>query len=1845
MRLSNLSAAVIVGFVLCVPGVGLRAAGTEQQVGVSAVDVTPDYPVRLSGFGFRRAESEGVTQKIWAKAIAFGGDDASGGPAVIVTVDNVGVPEHLRRDVAARLEKKAKLDPARFAITSSHTHTAPMLSGMLETLFGEPVPPEHQARIDRYTKELADHIEQAALLALADRRPATVAFGVGAADLAVNRRAANGPVDHDLPLLAVRDPDGKLRAVYVSYACHCVTLSNNKISGDWAGYVQEMIQQNHPGTVALTSIGCGADANPRSGVVGDKVDVAVAQGKQIAAEVDRLLGQDLAPITEPPAAQHKHISLPFDSPPSREQLQKTAEAKDAVGYHARVQLAKLDRGEKLQTELPYLIQTWTFGDQLAMVFLPGEVVVDYSLRLKQELDRNRLWVNAYANDVPCYIPSERVLKEGGYEGGDAMVYYNRPTRFAPGLEQKIIDEVHRQLPDGFAAPKGTEGVPPKTPEQSRRAIRTKPGLDVELVAAEPLIASPVAIDWGADGRLWVCEMFDYPTGVDENWQPGGRVKFLQDTDGDGQYDKATVFLENVAFPTGVTAWGRGVFVCAAPDILYAEDTNGDGRADKVDRLFSGFATDNYQARVNGLSLGLDNWIYGANGLLGGVIEDAAKSRRVDIRNRDFRFRPLSGPLETVTGYTQQGRVRDDWGRWFGCDNSNALLYYPHEERYLARNPHAPAPAPVVNPPADYDAGRLYPASRLLARYNDFDQANRVTSAGGLGIYRDTLLGDKYAGNAFTCEAVHNLVHRMILTGDGPDLARRRGDGERESEFLASTDNWFRPVQVRTGPDGALYVVDIYRFLIEHPRWIPAQRLAQIDARAGASMGRIYRLRPTGQELRPVRDLTKLGGAGLAAALDTPSGTDRDRVHVELLTRKDRAAAVPPLEKLAATAALPQVRLQALCALDGLGGTTATVLERSLKDSDPRVRQHAVRLCENPLRGPASPEAERLGAVVLGLADDESPTVRRQLALTLGEWNDPKAGEVLARLAENELADAAMRTAVLSSAGRHSGAVLAAVLAAPADAAGRAEWVAPLVATAAGSEDEALLARAVSAVLPPADADPTPTHLTALAALLEALDRKGTALSTDLAARPELRDAGPRVSRTLTAARRLAADEAAPPAVRAPAIRLLGRGDATVAEINLLCDLLIGGGSDEVRAATLAALRRHHEVMVAEWLLDGWRQAAPAARADVINLLLGREAWSRALLAAVRSGRVGRGEIPLADRQHLLSAESEELRKDAAATFPSGPAGSRADVLARFRSVAALAGDPAKGAEPFALNCAACHRLGGVGHPVGPDLAALRDKDADYFVQNILDPSAVVEPRFVGYQVLTKDRRTLSGVITAETPTGLTLATGGGTTETVARGDVKQIRATGRSMMPEGFEAAFTPEQMADLIAHIKSSGPPPKQFAGNTPQPVTAAADGSLLLPASHAEIRGGPITLESEFKNIGMWQGQDDHVVWTIGVEKGGEFDVHFDYACAENSAGNTFRLTAGDASLEGTVEATGPDWSRYRQAKIGTLRLAPGRHRLSIRPAGPLRGALIDLRTVALTPTGIQPKWPAAPRPAVAVPADGVARDPAAVAAVILDPAQPQAAREAAVAANPQFSAQLIVELTRDLKPGTPAEYQRIPWIWRVAILCGKRNDSAAVRRVLSVSLPEADQPLRDWQAVVIGGGIINGISQRGDWPAVRVDEVLGDDQALRRRWARSLDLASAMADDEKVPTGTRYDALRMLGAEPWEKRAEQLVRYLVAGTNPELQMGAVSGLADVDAPGATAALVGAVPALTDQNRELALDALLRTEARTGALLDAVAVGKVDAALLGPARTERLTTHADEKLRARAAGVLKGR
>ena len=342
-------------------------------------------------------------------------------------------------------------------------------------------------------------------------------------------------------------------------------------------------------------------------------------------------------------------------------------------------------------------------------------------------------------------------------------------------------------------------------DKAIQSIHVPVGYRVELVASEPLVRDPVAIDWGPDGRLWVVEMADYPLGMDGMGAKGGRVSFLQDTDSDGRYDKSTLFADGLSFPTGVLVWGNGILVTAAPEILYLEDTTGDGKADVQRTLYSGFLEGNQQLRVNGLRWGLDNWVYCASGSHhGGYGKDSkitALKTGIEYRvgSRDFRLRPDAGLLDPLSGTSQYGRVRDDWGSWFGVQNSYPLWHYVLADQNIRRNPHYAPPNPKhqvvtpANPP-------VYPASKLQKRYHSFSQSGRFTSACSPLIYRDDYLFERGAEqHAFTCEPFHNLVQHNVISEDGVSFKARHDMLGSKTDFFASEDRWCRPVMVRTDP--------------------------------------------------------------------------------------------------------------------------------------------------------------------------------------------------------------------------------------------------------------------------------------------------------------------------------------------------------------------------------------------------------------------------------------------------------------------------------------------------------------------------------------------------------------------------------------------------------------------------------------------------------------------------------------------------------------------------------------------------------------------------------------------------------------------------------------------------------------------------------------------------------------------------------------------------------------------------------------------------------------------------------------------------------------------------------------
>jgi neutral ceramidase len=434
--------------------------GGTMEVGVARVDITPTSPIRLAGYANReKSESTELIHRLEAKAIAFG--STAQNPAIFITVDLVGIPGWITANLREQLSKKMGIRPEQLVICASHTHGGPELGTLLNILqyrgnaFTDSLLElTHLIHITEYVNLLSQKLEEVALAALRDRKPALVAWGQGQAGFARNRRTRGGPVDPSLPILRITDADGKLKAILVSYACHGTTLegSVNKIHGDWIAEAQRIIEVNHPGVIAMVAVGCAGDANPQPR---GAIEHMTMHGEEISKNVNKLLSAQLQPLTTPPTGHMKSVRLHYAAKPDVQELIRNTNDRSIKGYYARLALEEIARGEDIPDYLSYPVQVWTFGNELAMVNLPGEVVVDYSIRLKNELGAEKLWVNAYANDVPCYIASRRVIREGGYEAETSMYYYNKPSAFKEDVEDTIISAVHDLLPVSFKLKRDT----------------------------------------------------------------------------------------------------------------------------------------------------------------------------------------------------------------------------------------------------------------------------------------------------------------------------------------------------------------------------------------------------------------------------------------------------------------------------------------------------------------------------------------------------------------------------------------------------------------------------------------------------------------------------------------------------------------------------------------------------------------------------------------------------------------------------------------------------------------------------------------------------------------------------------------------------------------------------------------------------------------------------------------------------------------------------------------------------------------------------------------------------------------------------------------------------------------------------------------------------------------------------------------------------------------------------------------------------------------------------------------------------------------------------------------------
>ena len=1156
----------------------------------------------------------------------------------------------------------------------------------------------------------------------------------------------------------------------------------------------------------------------------------------------------------------------------------------------------------------------------------------------------------------------------------------------------------------------------KTPELSLATIQLASGLKAELVVAEPLVQDPVAFEWDVQGRLWVVQMGGYPNGTtDENGKPasGGEVRVLEDVDNDGKYDRATTFLDGLNFPTGIHCWRNGVIVTDAPTIFYAEDTDGDLRADVRKTLYDGFAEGNQQHRVNGLRYGLDNWLYVANGDSGGEVrvvdkvgdgelsDNESRFQRVDrdpfdpihkvtglgqsvnIRGRDVRIQPDYGLIDTVSGQSQFGRCRDDWGNWFGGNNSRPMWHYALDDRYIRRNPHAAAGDPrreIFDLPG---ASPVFPISKTLERFNDHDRANRFTSACSAMIYRDSLLGEEFAGDAFVCEPVHNLISRRIISEKDGVFTARRSANEKSSEFLASSDSWFRPVMIRTGPDGALWIADMYRFVIEHPEWIPPEWQNKLNLQAGNNMGRIFRnIRDENTaccgvaSADPVGSSTEAGGEHrdwfkkswsetapqeLIDRLSSPNGWWRDTAQRTLVHRSAENFHRTTIAKLVKESPLPATRLQALCTLAAVAEPVGfSSAETALNDAHPAVQRHAVRLLAAALgsteSGDESKRWQTATATIERLIEIKKAdrALLIQFAYSLGQIDAKFSARLLAFMASQFPDDRELMAAVFSSL--HASNIETALASFTTyDKGAHPDLTTRLIGQSVAFNRLETVAQQVALRFINAQKGSPAVAFKPVTELLVEIRTNEGAWTRLQKSKPWENHVEPNLTKVKQRAFSVFDDASYDDSERIDAIQFLSAAGALATKS---LDWLIGSlnvqNSPTIQATIIDILGQSNNPQVPELLLSRWAMLTPTVRAQIIDTLLDRPSSATQLQDALAAGHPASNQLSAAQRERLVTHRDAQIRERAVIFFGVEASSDRQAIVDNFDPALSLSGDDARGRIVFEKRCSSCHRLRGIGKSIGADLTALKDRTGKALLTAILDPNRAVETKFLSYTAVTTAGKSVSGMLLSETGNSVMLVSVDGKEHVLLRKELDQLISSQRSLMPEGLEKDLSKQDIADVIAFVQRSGQKPKELPFNSPAIVRPGADGLIVLPASAASVFGPNLIVEEHFRNLGMWLNENDHASWTVelpDMQSHDSFDVVFDFACHRSSAGNKLVLSVAGQTLEGRVPSTNR-WDRYSTWNVGKLTLPSGASRLVVFTRAPPDQALIDLREIRLIP-----------------------------------------------------------------------------------------------------------------------------------------------------------------------------------------------------------------------------------------------------------------------------------------------------
>lgn len=938
-------------------------------------------------------------------------------------------------------------------------------------------------------------------------------------------------------------------------------------------------------------------------------------------------------------------------------------------------------------------------------------------------------------------------------------------------------------------------------------------LKIELVASEPEVVDPVAIAFGNDGCMWVVEMRDYPYGPKPGSgdRPKSRITRLYDKNRDGRFESSAVYVDELLFPTGVLPWKDGIIVTLAGEIAFFADRDGDGRAEFKETWFTGFVQENSQLRANHPTFGPDGWIYVANGLRGGTIVAAkpewkAKGQPVALAGFDFRFNPLTGEAGAVSGNGQFGLCFDDYGNRFICSNRNPVQHVVLEDQYIKRNPFLAVKKAVQDVAAFAEHSRLHPISRAWT--TSTLHANQFTAACGVQIYRGDALPPEFVGNAFTCDPTGNLVHREVLTASGASFIGHPSDGDQE--FLASADTWFRPVNLSNGPDGALYVVDMYRAVIEHPDWMPAELKTRRDLLDGNDRGRIWRItsvEPAMAQDRPDEPLNKLPTKELIELLEHRNAWQRD-ASMRILLERNPDEVLDLLKLNWKQNKLTRSRLRVLWMLKILDPrlTPAVLAWSETRNRDGRVREHIAAAIGDNLD-------ELLGEQAADLVNEEADErVRFRLALDLSGRSEDGVAErkLLIQLVDHGAEDPWLRLAVATTRCNPPEALIVELLKHWQSRGMTPDGGVELIEELCEVTGAQIAAGASKSLFQSLLAFESPTlssqvvhdlQVAGLRGFGQGAARRGVSLQSHL---DQLAESDrPLLSTLLARTTNTISDTDATPARRLAAMRML-RFVTSPGVAEALLEVALSDEDVALRLAALDALTTSTSMAVGPKLLTAFDSQTPQLRRAMLDVLLADEARSNLLLDALEKGNLKTTEVDVTRQGRLTKHRNSALAARAGKLFAGAISADRAAVLAKYEAALTMKGDGPRGRAIFEKNCVTCHRVANSGTNVGPDIGDSRDKTPAYLLTNILDPNRAVDANYFGYTLVTNSGKILTGLIKSETASSITIRLPEGKEETILRADVDELKSSGLSLMPVGLEKTITVEQMADLISFLKN---------------------------------------------------------------------------------------------------------------------------------------------------------------------------------------------------------------------------------------------------------------------------------------------------------------------------------------------------------------------------------------------------------------------------------------------------------